>query len=248
VASHGHQSRRVAGIALEVGDAAQMGGQRLDGNRVEVETLTAGPDGVEELVGLGGGEHKMDVVGGLLEGLEEGVARRLGEHVGLVEDEHPFGPGVGGHGGDRHPDVADVLDRVVAGGVEFHHVERRPLDDRGAALALVAGRAVGVAVLAIEGLGEDAGGGGLAGAARAGEQVGVGDALLGHLAGEGGGDVSLADHVVEALGPILAIQGLVFHADPTVPGGSDKRRTQTFSGSDPGSAHVSPAHGRYWDP
>jgi hypothetical protein len=39
----------------------------------------------------------------------------------------------------------------------------------------------------------------------------VGDAAVGDLTGQGGGDVPLADHVVEGLRPVLAIEGLVLH-------------------------------------
>src|SRR5690606_40588071 len=82
----GDESGRLRLVALAVGDRRQVTGQLVDRHRVEVEALGAAPDGVEELVGLGGGEDEDDVVGRLLERLEEGVARCLGEHVRLVED------------------------------------------------------------------------------------------------------------------------------------------------------------------
>ena len=59
-------------------------------------------------------------------------------------------------------------------------------------------------LLAVEGLGEDAGGGGLADAAGAGEQVGVGDAVAGEGVGQGPGDGLLADEVGERLRPVAA--------------------------------------------
>ena len=85
----------------------------------------------------------------------------------------------GGAERDALDELADVGDAVVGGGVELE----QPVDD--AALVdrhAVGAGAVGLAVdglLAVEDLGEDAGGGRLAGAARPAEQVGVADPVLG---------------------------------------------------------------------
>src|SRR5690606_32913940 len=87
---------------------------------------------------------------------------------------------------------------------------------------LVARGPVLAPVLAVQGLGQDARRGGLAGAARAGEQVGMGDAAFGDLPGERGGDVTLADDFVEGLGPVLPVERLVFHAASTVPPDGDE--------------------------
>ena len=72
---------------------------------------------------------------------------------------------------------ADLLDAIVAGAVDLKHVQRAALGN------LLAARVVGVevhlgATSAIEAFGENAGDGGLAGAARAAEQVGVRNPLL----------------------------------------------------------------------
>jgi hypothetical protein len=72
------------------------------------------------------------------------------------------------------PDLADVLDAVVGGAVDLGDVDRGAGGDLGARLADAA-RCGGGAVDAVEGLGEEASGGGLADAARAAEEVGVGD-------------------------------------------------------------------------
>ena len=57
----------------------------------------------------------------------------------------------------------------------------------------------------LEGAGEDAGGGGLAGAAGPAEEVGVGDAVLQDGLAEDGGNVLLAGEVGEATGPPFAV-------------------------------------------
>src|SRR5947209_6517453 len=80
----------------------------------------------------------------------------------------------GGAEGGAADEVAHGVDAVVRCGVELVDVERGTVTDLGAGLARVAGLAV-LDVAAVEGLGQDAGGGGLAGAAGAAEEVGVGD-------------------------------------------------------------------------
>ena len=69
-------------------------------------------------------------------------------------------------------------------------------------------------LLAVERLGEDARRGGLAGAARPGEQVGVRDRAVGDGVAQRALDVLLTDDVVEGLRPVLAVEGLVRHAGP----------------------------------
>ena len=192
------------------GHRGEMAGHLLVGDRVEVEPLAPAADRVEQLVGLGGGQHEHDMVGWLFQRLEQGVARRPGEHVGLVEDVDPLRP-TGGDGSDVDPDLPDVLDLVVRRRVELDDVERGALGDGETRLADVA-RLGRVAPLgAVERLGQQPGGGGLPGTAGPGEEIGVGDPTLDHLADQGLGDVVLADHLVEALRPVLAIQRQVVH-------------------------------------
>ena len=81
-----------------------------------------------------------------------------------------------------------------------------PASDGLAVLALAAGLAVGAEVEAVERPGEDARGGGLAGAARAREQIGVAGAILAHRVLQRVGDGILADQLGEMLGPVLAVQ------------------------------------------
>ena len=62
---------------------------------------------------------------------------------------------------------------------------------------------------AVDGLGQDPGAGGLAGAPGAGEKVGVARAALSHLTPKGIGDMLLADHLGKGDGPPLAIECLI---------------------------------------
>ncbi len=69
-------------------------------------------------------------------------------------------------------------------------------------------------LVAVEGLGQDARGGGLADAARPGEQVGMGDAVAFQGVDQGLGHRFLADEVGELLRPIAAGQDGVFRRRP----------------------------------
>ena len=108
----------------------------------------------------------------LLERLEERIERRRREHVDLVDDVDLVAPARRGelHAADDF--FAHVLDARAARGVELVHIGMCALGNQQA----VAACAVGVwrgALLAQQGLGQQAGRRGLASAARTGEQVGV---------------------------------------------------------------------------
>ena len=60
----------------------------------------------------------------------------------------------------------------------------------------------------VQGLGEDAGGRGLPGAARAGEQVGMGDAVVAHGVAQAEDHVGLASDLGKPLRPIPPIERL----------------------------------------
>src|SRR5438552_3696699 len=100
-------------------------------------------------------------------------------------------------------DFADLVDAAVAGAVDLEHVHVLAGGDAAAAVADAAGRD-GRPLFAVERLGEDAGGGGFADAAGAGEEVGVGDAVAGDGVAEGLGDGLLPDQVAEQLRPVAA--------------------------------------------
>ena len=142
----------------------------------------------------------------LFQRLQEGVGGCVGQHVGFVDDINlalTLGRG------EVHflPDVAYLVDAPVAGGVQLDDVHELTAVDRPAVGAGVAG--VGVLnVEAVHGLGYDAGGGGLAAASGAAEQVGVGDPALFDRLAQCAGDVLLPDQLPEAGRPPLAVEDL----------------------------------------
>ena len=192
----------VVGDALLRGDVLEVLDAVLDADAVEVVNLAARENRRDDFVLLGGGEDENRMGGGLLERLQKGVEGGRREHVDLVDDEDR----VAAHlGDDPHlvDERADVLDRVVRGGVELVDVERAPLVEGAARFALVAGLG-SVGVEAVDGLGEDAGAGGLAHAARATEEVGMGQLSPFDGVAERGGDMFLPDDRSEGRGAVFA--------------------------------------------
>ena len=192
-------------------------GDRFRGDRAQVEALAAGEDGGQDLVRLGGGEDEFHVRRRFLERLEQRVEGRVREHVDLVDVVDLELPAGGGEA-DGFAQVADLFDAVVRGAVDFQHVERAAFGDLDADVLVgveVGFRAVG----AVERLGENAGGGGLAGAARADEKIGVGEALLGDGVAQGAHDVVLSEDVVEGFGSVFAGEDLITHGGECRDGG-----------------------------
>ena len=175
------------------------------------------PDGAEDLLGLGGGEDELDVRRRLLDDLQQGVEALRRDHVGLVDD-------------------VDLVARASAGAktpvARAGRGRRRPrrccaasismtstLPVRRGEVAAAAGtRRTGSGVgpcSQFRAPGEDARGGGLAAAARAGEQVGVVRRGRARAPAERLGDVLLPDQVGEALRAVAAVQGGRHGADPS---------------------------------
>ena len=115
---------------------------------------------------------------------------------------------IGGRVFARFAQFADLFDAVVAGAVNFEHVERTAFSDFNAAGIGVVEVNFGSAG-AIQRLGKNAGDGGFAGAARAAKKIRVCDALLRDGVAERLGDVLLADDIGEALRAIFAGNDLI---------------------------------------
>ena len=148
---------------------------------------------------------KSDALGRLLEGLEQDVPALL-DALDLVDDED-LATQVGGGRVDARHELAHVVDLVVRGGVELDDVERTAVADGDAAGAGVTGLAI-AQVGAVDGLGQDAGHRGLAGAARPDEQEGMADAPEADGVAQRLDDRLLADHLGEGLGAEAPIDGL----------------------------------------
>ncbi len=115
------------------------------------------------------------------------------------------------HGRIAHPvqELAHLVDLGAGGGVEFQHVHVPAFDDGAAVLAL--GRQVDAGLvhlvgLIVQGPRQQAGGGGLADPAHAGEHEGVGDAAGSEGVLQGADHGLLADQVLEGARAVLARQ------------------------------------------
>ena len=145
---------------------------------------------------FGRGEDEDGVCRWFFECLEEGVERRLRQHVHLVDDIDAVPSYLRGDTylfGQR----ADVVHRIVRGGIQLMDVETASLVESAARFAFAAGLAP-LRVEAVDGFGEDAGAGGLAHAPRAAEQVGMGELSACDGIPQRGGDVRLSDHRFES--------------------------------------------------
>ena len=169
--------------------------------------LAAGQDGGRHLLDLGGGQNKNDMGRRFFQRLEQRIEGRRGQHVHLVDDVYLILAGAGGVG-SLIPQVADIVHAVVGCGVHLHHIQNAAVVDALADLAFAAGVAV-LRVQAVDRLGKDLGTGGLAGAAHAGEQVGVAHTAGGDLIAQGRHDTALTHYIFKPLGSPLAVQGSI---------------------------------------
>ena len=196
----------------------------------QIEALAAGEHGHRHFTDFGGGENEFGVRRRLFQRLQQRVEGSAREHMHFVEDVDLVAR--------RHRrvtdgvvDLADVLDRIVRGGVHLQDVDVPALDDRLAVHAhrghsdgRLGDRAVGQFV--IERAREDARGRGLADAAHAGEDPGLRDAATLECVRDGAHHGVLADQVVEAGRAVFARQ----HAIAGVLGGGAEGRIGGFRG------------------
>ena len=160
-------------------------------------------------MGLGSAEDEDDVFRRFLQRLEEGVGSGVGEHMGFVYD---VDLAAALHRGEIHlvADVAYLVYAPVAGRVQFDDVHEAAVVDGLADGAGVAGVPV-LEVEAVGGLGDDAGGGGLAAPTRPAEKIGMGNPPQPHRLAQSGGNMFLPGQLAEAGGTPLAIVDLRCH-------------------------------------
>ena len=181
----------------------------LRGDPPEFIALAAGEDGERDLFRLGGGEDEEHVLGRLLQRFQQRVEGLLREHVHFVDDVHLF-PAHRGERPHRFLQGADLLDAAVRGGVDLVHVEGGAAGDLPAGAACIA-RIGTVPVLAVHRLGEDLCHTRFARAARAGEEVRMGEPVLLYRPAERERNVFLPHHLREGLGAPFAVQREICH-------------------------------------
>ena len=205
--THGElEHARLGPDALLLADAFQVRPHDLLRHQPERIMMGARPDGADDLLRFGGGEDEHHMLGRLLHDLQQGVEALRRDHMRLVEDEDLVPVARGGESG-AFAQLAGIVHAVMAGRVDLHHVDR-PRSAGGQVLAAFAfaARMRRGALRAVHATRQDAGGAGLAAAARPGEQVGVGELALVEGAHQRHRDLVLADHAVEGVRTIPPIQ------------------------------------------
>ena len=188
--------------ALFLSDGLQMVDRVTDGHPFEVVNLTTAEDGGQDLMLLGGGEDEDDMCGRLLERLQKGVEGCCGEHVHLVDDKHLVSTELRWDACLLHQRL-DVFYTIVRGCIELEDVQGTLLVERLAALTLVAGLACCRGILAVDGLGEDTGTGGLSYTTRSAEEVGMRQFSALHGILQSGGECRLTNNGVEGRWTVL---------------------------------------------
>ena len=172
---------------------------------------------------LGGGQDEDGVGGRLFECFEERVERAGGEHVDFVDDID-FVAAFIRREVNFVAQVADVVYAGVGGGVNFDEVEEAAFVDGHTVVTSVIGPLMGIGMGAVEGFGDEAGGGSFAGAAWTAKEIGVSSAAGGQRVLNRLDDVFLPDDFVEGGGSPFAVKCLIGHA------GNYSRSSGKFAG------------------
>ena len=144
-----------------------------------------------------------------LQRLEQGVEGRVGEHVDLIDDVDL--EAVPRRGVPRAlAKFPNVVHAGVGGGVDLQNVQAVGRGDLAAGDAFGA-RLFSRSLLAVEGLGQDPGRGGLSHSPHARKEEGVGDAAAPEGVSERPGDRLLARDLIEGLRTPLPCQNHVAH-------------------------------------
>ena len=179
-----------------------------DVRRDQAERVVVGTraDRADDALGFRRREDELDVLGRLLDELEQRVEALVRDHVGLVDDEDLVAVAHRREGGAL-AQVTRVVDAAVRGRVDFDDVERAGAagGQLAARFALSAGGVCG-ALRAVQAARQDARRRGLAASARPREQVRVRHAIRAQRRLERLRHVFLADHLVKGVGAIPAIQ------------------------------------------
>ena len=175
-------------------------------DQAERVVMGARADRADDALGFRRRENKLDVLGRLLDELEQRVEALVRDHVGLVDDEDLVAVAHRREGGAL-AQVTRVIDAAVRGRVDLDDVERTGAagGQLAAGFALTA-RGIRGTLRTVQTARQDARGRCLAASARPREQVRVRDAIRAQRRLQRLRHVLLPDHLVEGVGAIPAIQ------------------------------------------
>ena len=180
-----------------------MFGNVIHRNPLEVKDLTAGKDGGDDFVLFCCGQDELGIRRRLFQGFQEGIEGCCRKHVNLVDDVDLVLPDL-----RRNPHLvdqtADVFNGIVGCSIKLVDVERCSVVEGTARLAFVAGLHVLGRVEAVDGLGHDAGAGGLAHASRTTKQEGLRQGVVADGVLQRVGDGALSHDGVEGYRPVFS--------------------------------------------
>ena len=203
------ERRRLHVYFLLTGDVGQVLDDKRGGDTPQVEALAAREDGRQDFFRFGRCEHELHVLRRFFQRFEQRVKVRRREHVNFVNDvDLEFGRGRSVFA--RLAQFTHLLDAVISGAVNLEDIQRAALGYFLAARVFIVEIDLGPAG-AVQTFGKNAGDGGLAGAARAAEEVRMGDSLLLNGMGQRLCDMLLADDVAETLRTVFAGYDLISH-------------------------------------
>ena len=170
------QGRGLEGHRLDGEDVGQLAGDLFRHQPLEVELEAARQDGHRHLLRVGGGEQELDVRRRFFQRLQQGIETAGGEHVHLVDKVH-LEPPLDRGKGDIVQQFPGLIDPGAGGSVHLQQVDEPAFVNlpTGGALATRSGADTRFTV---QGLGENAGQGGLTDPAGTGEEIGVVEAIL----------------------------------------------------------------------
>ena len=211
----GDQIERLA-LELHVLGHANGTQARHDGlgrDAAEVEPLATRMDGLGHLLRIGGGQDEHHVARRLLERLQQRVERRRRKHVNLVDDIDLIAPARRSELDATDDLLAHVLHTRTRRGVQLVDVRMFAVRNHHAVIARAV-RLGGRAAFAQQGFRQQTSRGGLAGAARTREQVGVAHLVLFDRVFDRALYMLLTDNVFEDLRPVFTVKCLCHRVRP----------------------------------
>ena len=183
-------------------------------HRSKVELQAARQHGGRYFLGVRRGQHKLEVIGRLLQRLEHGVEGRVREHVDFVNHED-LEAAYDGFVDGLLQQLRDLVHAPVRRGVQLGVVHKAAAVDITAGLAhpagLVGDAALPIYAQAVERLGQDARNGGFAHSPCAREQVSVVQPLRAQGIAQRLHDMRLTHHFRKIPGPVFACKNKIRH-------------------------------------
>ena len=186
--------------------AGQVRAEDVRRHQAERVVVCARANRADDALGFRRREDELDVLGRLLDELEQCIEALVRDHVGLVDDEDLVSVAHRRKGGAL-AQVAGIVNAAVRGRVDLDDVERAgAAGGQLTARFALAARSVRGTLRAVQAARQNARRGGLAASARPGEQVRVRHAIRAQRRLERLRHVFLTDHLIKGVGAIPAIQ------------------------------------------